>query len=101
MRKTHSKNFKFKVAIEAIKSDLTIAEIISKFEVAESLIHKWKKQLVENGDSIFDSKNTGKSMSTEPSQDIEKLHTTIGKLKVENDFLEQALSKLTKVGAKK
>jgi hypothetical protein len=31
MQKTFSKEFKFKVAMEAIKGDLTIAEIISKY----------------------------------------------------------------------
>ncbi len=31
MDKTFSKEFKFKVGIEAIRDDLTIAEIISKY----------------------------------------------------------------------
>ena len=42
MRKTHNKDFKFKVALEAIRGDLTIAQIVSKYQVAESLVHKWK-----------------------------------------------------------
>ncbi len=46
MRKTHNKDFKFKVALEAIRSDLTIVQIVSKYQVAESLVHKWKKQLI-------------------------------------------------------
>jgi transposase-like protein len=37
MRKIHSKDFKFKVAIEALRGDLTIAQIVSKYQVAESL----------------------------------------------------------------
>jgi transposase-like protein len=40
MRKTYSKDFKFKVAIEAIRGDMTIAQLVSRFQVAESLIHK-------------------------------------------------------------
>jgi transposase-like protein len=32
MQRTFSKEFKFKVAMEAIRGDLTIAEIISKFK---------------------------------------------------------------------
>ena len=46
MRKTYNKDFKFKVALEAIRGDLTIAQIVSKYQVAESLVHKWKKQLI-------------------------------------------------------
>ena len=34
MRKTHNKDFKFKVALEAIRGDLTIAQIVSFCGVA-------------------------------------------------------------------
>ena len=53
MQKTFSKEFKFKVAMEAIRGDLTIAEIISKYQVSKTAIHTWKKQLLDNGSSIF------------------------------------------------
>jgi len=90
MRKTHSKDFKFKVAIEAIRGDLTIAQIISKYQVAESLVHKWKKQLLEFGGDIFEGR---KAANSENSVDVDKLHAKIGKLTLERDFLESALLK--------
>lgn len=90
MRKTHSKDFKFKVALEAIRGDLTIAQIVSKYQVAESLVHRWKKQLLDTGGDIFEGK---KEMHTVPSVDIDKLHAKIGKLTLERDFLESALLK--------
>jgi len=92
MRKTHSKNYKFKVAIEAIRGDLTIAQIVSKYQVAESLVHRWKKQLFDEGSSLFD-KNGRPSGSDAISSDIEKLHAKIGQLTLERDFLETALLK--------
>ena len=90
MRKVHPREFKFKVALEAIKGELTIAQIVSKYQVAESLVHKWRKQLTEHGAELF-----GKSpaKTPDPIEDVEKLHATIGRLKVENDFLGRALSK--------
>ncbi|WP_338453600.1 IS3 family transposase domain protein [Candidatus Bealeia paramacronuclearis] len=54
MRKTHSKDCKFKVALEAIRGDMTIAQIVSKYQVADSLVHKWKKQLLSEGAEIFE-----------------------------------------------
>jgi transposase len=75
MRKTHSKDFKFKVTLEAIRGDLTIAQIVSKYQVAESLVHKWKKQLLDSGGEIFEGK---KESSTAASVDIDKLHAKIG-----------------------
>ena len=89
MRKTHSKDFKFKVALEAIRGDMTISQIVSKYQVAESLVHKWKKQLLSEGAEVFERGQAPKVMS----QDIEKLHAKIGKLTLELDFLETALLK--------
>ncbi len=40
MRKTHNKDFKFKVALEATRGNLRIAQIVSKYQVAESLVDK-------------------------------------------------------------
>lgn len=88
MRKVHSKEVKFKAAVEAIQGDLTIAQIVSKYQVSESLVHKWKKQLLEEGKEVFSSKR-GPAL---PEAEKDKLHAVIGRLKVENDFLERALA---------
>jgi transposase len=93
MRKSYSKEFKFKVAIEAIKGDMTIAEIVSKYQVSASLIHKWKKELLSNGPSVYNGSKAVKSNSMSEA-DIEKLHAKIGRLTLENDFLERALNKI-------
>ncbi len=90
MRKVHSKDFKFKIAIEAIRGDLTIVQIVSKYQVAESLVHRWKKQLLDHGGDVFDSKQ---EVAAAASMDIDKLHAKIGKLTLERDFLESALLK--------
>lgn len=87
MNKSYNNAFKFKVVLEVIRGDLTIAQVISKYQISKSVIHKWKKQFFDHGSSVFNTKveNTGVK-----EQDIEKLHATIGKLKVENDFLQDA-----------
>ena len=91
--KNYSKEYKFKVVLEMVRGDLTTAEIISKYQVASSVLHRWKKQLLENGPDIFEN---GAAFSKKTSDDveIEKLHATIGRLKVENDFLHQVSDKL-------
>ena len=43
IRKKHSKEFKFKVAIEAIKEQKTTAMICKEFCVCESQVNAWKK----------------------------------------------------------
>lgn len=93
MQKNYSNSFKFKVVMEVIKGDLTIAEVISKYQISKSVIHKWKKLFLANGANVFSGK---KSNNLEDESNIEKLHATIGKLKVENDFLQNAWNRLKK-----
>lgn len=91
MRKTHSKEFKFRVALEAIRGDMTIAQIVSRYQVAESLVHRWRKQLLAQGESVFESRRQG--TENDYTTDIEKLHAKIGQLTLENAFLEKVLGK--------
>ena len=87
-KKPHSAEFKFKVAIASIKGDRTIAELCQEFGIVSSQLCKWKKEFLEKGACTFGgSSNTAQSSQAE----IDKLHATIGKLKVENDFLEKIM----------
>ena len=86
-RRNHSSSFKAKVALEAIKGELTVAEISMKYEVHPTQITKWKKEVLENITGIFD----GKIVSSQSRDDKEKdeLYKQIGKLQVQVDFLER------------
>lgn len=83
-KKPHNAAFKFKVALEAVRGEKTVAELCQEYGVISSQVFRWKKALLEHGSEIFSKGTPSKS-----SQDteLEKLHATIGKLKVENDFL--------------
>jgi len=99
MRKTHNKEFKFKVALEAIRGDMTIIQIVSTYQVAESLVHRWRKQLLDQGNLVFTKDMRGQEEKA--SSDIDTLHAKIGKLTLERDFLESALLKVPGRSAKK
>ena len=99
MRKTYNKDFKFKIALEAIKGDMTIAQIVSTYQVSESLVHRWRKQLLTEGNAVFTKDLNGREEKV--STDIDKLHAKIGKLTLERDFLESALLTVPGRSAKK
>lgn len=81
-------DLKAKVALTAIKGEMTISEISSKFQVHSSQIARWKKQALQGLMEIF-SKN-GKSPSPHDSSPmVEELYKEIGKLKVENEWLKK------------
>ena len=88
MRKSYSEQFKFKVAVAALKNDATITEICRRYEVAESLVHQWKKQLLENGAAAF-MKELRKGNIEPAEKKISKLYEKIGQLTVERDFLKK------------
>ena len=90
MRKksNYPKEFKARVAFEALKGEKTIAELSSEYEVHSNMVLRWKKRLQMNMPDIFMRKN-----EREPGdvQLIDKLYKQIGKSQVENDWLKKKL----------
>jgi len=85
----HTPAYKFKVALAALKEDKTIIQLCQEYAVVSSQIYKWKAALLEHGSEVFKNHTA----AAEPNRDIEALHATIGRLKVENDFLSKVLGK--------
>ena len=98
-RRNHSPAFKAKVALAAIKGERTMQQLADQFDIHVSQITTWKEQLQAGAVDVFDVGISGKSAA--PEIDIKSLHAKIGELTLENDFLENALSKAGLLSAKR
>jgi transposase len=89
IRKKHSKELKFKVAVEALTGNKTTAEICREFGVHDTQIQKWKKLLREQGSSLFTEVHLRNSQQSELEARIKQLNEIIGELSVENKFFKK------------
>lgn len=96
-RRNHAATFKAKVALSALKGDATLAELAQKFDVHPNQIMQWKSQLLEHAADVFAT--TGEQRAAVP--DLKELHAKIGQLTLENDFLENALTKAGMLSARR
>lgn len=87
-RKLYPKEFKARVALEALKEVKTIAELSAEYEVHSNMITKWKKQLHDNIADIFIRKN---DQEPDAQQQIENLYKEIGRIQVENTWFKKKL----------
>lgn len=90
-RRTHSPDFKAKVALAAVQGDLTMAELVQKFDVHPNQITDWKKQLLDSAPDVF---GKGARKAEDAAETVQELHAKIGQLTMENDFLGRGLERI-------
>jgi transposase len=83
-RKRYTAEFKAKVALEALRGELTTAQLAAKHGIHQTMVGEWKRQAMEGLASVF----SGKAEAAEAAKadEVEKLHAKIGQLVVERDF---------------
>ncbi len=86
-RRKFGPDFKAKVVLEALKERSTIEELARKYELHPTRVNLWKKEAVSQLSSVFGKGSDDDSHAQEEQMD--KLYSQIGQLKVENDFLKK------------
>ena len=89
-RRQYDAQFKLRVALEAARGVKTISQIASEHTLHPNLVSSWKKQLMEEGTSIF-SRDTARQQQDQAAREAE-LYEQIGRLKMELEWLKKKVA---------
>ena len=91
-RRTFSREFKAKVALEALKEHLTIAQLAKKYSLHPNQVSAWKKQAKDDLLEVF-----GTGQQTDENEElVSTLYEKIGRLEVQLDWLKKKSKELSK-----
>lgn len=87
-RQRHSSAFKAKVALAALQERKTVQELASQFGVHPTMIHGWKKRLLEGAAEVFETVSEKKTRGSGQVSEGE-LFEQIGRLKMDLEWLKK------------
>ena len=91
-KKQYSPEEKLKIVLEALKEERLITDIASEYGIHPSVIHRWKKELLESAEKVFAASKTTKAAAKEKQQqeeEIENLYSQVGRLTTQLDWLKK------------
>lgn len=87
-RKRFSREFKAKVALEALRGEKTAAQLSSRYGVHATQINAWKQQALKALPELFGRTTQRDQQAHEAEKD--RLYQHIGKLQVEVEWLKKS-----------
>ena len=87
-KRKFSSEQKAHIVLSIIKNEATPVEIGKKYEIALSLIYKWRDEFLAQASTLFET-NKGES---EKDKKVKHYEYVIAKLTTQNDFLEKVLA---------
>lgn len=88
-RRTFSREFKVRVALEALKEQKTLAELASEFELMPKQISQWKQEAKASLPEVFGTSTP--NADTDQEALVAGLYEKIGRLEMELVWLKKKL----------
>jgi transposase len=89
-RTRYSAEFKAKVALEALRGELTAAPLAAKHGIHQTMAGEWKRQAVEGLAAVFSGEAAAQETAKAAEAEVETLRAKIGQLLAERDFSAKA-----------
>jgi transposase len=73
-------------ALEALRGELTTAQLAARHGIHQTMVDEWKRQAMERLTAVFSGRSAAQESAKAAEADVERLHAKIGQLAVERDF---------------
>lgn len=90
-RRSFSKQFKFKVALEAVRGLQTLNQIAAAHQLHPNQVSQWKQQLLREGSDVFNDRGQRSELDAAAARETE-LYEQIGRLKMELEWLKKKVA---------
>src|SRR3989338_5109954 len=90
--KRYDSEFKVKVVLEALKEELTINELATKYEVIPANIRNWKQEFMANAELVFDKEKAVvryKEQLGEKERQMDELYRQLGKTNTQLEWCKK------------
>ena len=92
LRRRFDKEFKMQAVKMVLEDHLPVNEVARRLNVGETLIHNWKQEFKENGQSSF----PGKGHQPKEAEEVRQLKKRLADAEEERDILKKALAIFSK-----
>ena len=93
-RRTHSAEFKARVAVEAIRGLKTVSQIAADNQIHPVQVSQWKQQMLEASAEVFSRGRESQGSGGSEGADKERLERKVGQLSMEIDWLKKKCREL-------
>lgn len=85
--------FKAKVALIAVREEMTTAEISKQYGVPSCVINRWRREAIESVGQCFAKNDKFMKNMDQTDEKIAALERKVGQLTLDNDFLKKNYAK--------
>ena len=99
-RRTFSSEQKIIIVMEALRAEMSVAEICRKYSIQESQFYKWNKDFLEAGKKQLSGDTTREATSDEVAElrrENQKLKEAVADLVIRYDIVKKSLNMLEKL----
>ena len=85
---------KTKIVLESLKESEPLAVLATRYEVHPNMITKWRRQFLENAQSVFSGDKNAEQEINRISEERNEYARKVGELTMDVEFLKKNLKKL-------